>query len=227
LARNPSTGNPLKRLFRPETPQAYFRALADKLSDSVLLLNPDGTEFLGVNHAFLLLSGYTRPEVDAMSPSDLFMGEPGARALADALGLPQGQEVDAQDIPIQTRSDLTVLIDLSASRIGADDGPILLIARPSLRRKQVEDRARAQSSRVDTLVDMSERLMEGAVGALAASLDQAQKMLRASYVGLYRVSPTSPDYVLEGSLADVFREPLAWLRCEHPPSAHPTPGSAC
>jgi two-component system sensor histidine kinase AtoS len=208
LARNPTTGNPLKRLFRPETPQAYFRALADKLNDSVLLINPQGTEFLGANHAFLLLSGYTRPEVDAMSPSDLFMGEPGARALANALGLPQGQEVEARDIPIQTRNDLTVLIDINATRVGADDGPILLIARPSLRRKQVEDQARAQSSRVETLVDISERLMEGAVGALTASLDLAQKMLRASKLGLYRVSPSSPDYVLEGSLSEAFPERL-------------------
>ena len=204
MARETSTNNPLKRLFRSEPPPDTFRALADKLEDSVLLIGPEGSQILDVNHAFLLLSGYTRLEIETLSASQLFLGEPGARALADALALPQGQSLEARDVPIQTRNDVTLLVDLDASRVAGEASPILMTASPSLRRKQIEDQAAAQSARVEVLVDISERLMEGAVGALNASLDHAQTMLHASAVGLYRVSPTSPDYILEGSLSEAF-----------------------
>lgn len=204
MSRSAAPSNPLKRLFQPEQQQDLFRALADKLDEGVLVLGADGTAWVSANHAFLLLSGYGRTELDEMHPSDLFLGEPGARALADALNLKDSQELEAVDVPIQTRNELTVLVDLKASRTAGQGSPILLLVTPSIHRRQAQDLARARFDRLDVLVELSGRLIDGAVTALSTSLDQSQALFGAAALGLYRVSPSSPDYVLEGDLPEAF-----------------------
>src|SRR3989304_1193725 len=93
--------NPIPRLIKPDPYEDFFRSLADSLDDAVLLLSADAERLIVCNHAFLLLSGYARPEIEALSPADLFPDEAGQYGLTRPLetGAAGGRSGRAPPVP--------------------------------------------------------------------------------------------------------------------------------
>jgi PAS domain S-box-containing protein len=209
LARNLSSPtNPLRKLFGAEAQEDLFRALADRLDQAVLVLNPDGTRILSCNHVFPLLTGYTRDEIEHMRPSDLLQGEPGARALTHILETGAGSTSSASEVPLSTRQDQPVQVDLEASPIGGEGSPILVLANPSQERKRREEEASHRQSRLEGLAGIARDMLKSDVSSLPSALERAQSYLGADALALYRVSPLKPDYVLDGSLPESFPSEL-------------------
>ncbi|MFP3854541.1 MAG: ATP-binding protein [Anaerolineales bacterium] len=205
MARNLSSPtNPLRKLFGAEAQGDLFRALADRIDQAVLILNADGTRILTCNHILPLLTGYTREEIESMRPADLMQGEPGARALARILETSSGATTQATEIPLATRQDHPVQVDLEASPVGADGTPLLILARPSQERKRREEEASHRQTRLEGLASIARDMLQGDVHSLPMALERAQEYLAASALALYRVSHLHPDYVLDGILPDPF-----------------------
>lgn len=196
--------NPLRRLFSLDQSQDYFRALADRLEEAVLMLSADGRQILTCNHALLLISGYSRSDIESLPPSELFGGEPGGRVLTNVLETRPGTDTTASDVPIRTRTGDTMMLDLRATVVGKSGSPILITARPSNWRVQAEEDREARLDRLATLAQISSAVLDGDLSTLQDALNSARKTLRADALGLYRISPTSPDYVLDGEMPSGF-----------------------
>ena len=210
MARNLSSPtNPLRKLFGADAQEDLFRTLADRLERAVLILSPDGARVLTCNHALLLMTGFSRTELERMRPSDLFQGEPGARALTNLLQTSPGQLTHAKEVPLQTRRGQTILVDLEASPAGAAESPILLLLSPSQERRQRESAASTRQQRLSGLAEMSRQLLSADVTTLPAALEQVKPLINAACLAIYRVSPTQPDYILDGALPDSFPQSLA------------------
>src|SRR3989304_47394 len=107
-------GSPFARLLRPDPFQDFFRVLADTLKDAVLAISGDGTRLLACNHAFLLLTGYSRPDLENLTPAVLFTGEAGEQALGRLLGETDKPGARLQDVPLKTRDGPILLVDLDS-----------------------------------------------------------------------------------------------------------------
>ncbi len=168
------------------------------------MLSGDGEHILASNHALTLLSGYTRMELEEFPFSQLIPGETGQAALAEILRAWERPDCHLQDIPLRTREGSITLIDLDAYPTGPNGTPLLLVCNPSLLRQRRVERQRQQQERVNTLVAISSLLLEDREECLEAALELGRSLLGASVIGLYRVSPTGPDYLREGPLPEEF-----------------------
>lgn len=205
MARNLSSPtNPLKKLLQGDTQEDLFRALADRLEQAVLVFDPDATRVLTCNHALLLLTGFTRPELETMRASDLLQGEPGARVLAALAELEPGSSYTAQEVPFLSRDSNPIFVDLEAAHVGSEGTPLLLTARRSQDRRRQEERHGSHQSRLDALAAVADSMLGGGIGQLGIALEAARAPLGASALGVYRVSPNKPDYILDGALPDTF-----------------------
>jgi PAS domain S-box-containing protein len=205
LARNLSSStNPLRRLFATDIQEDLFRALADRLDRAILVLATDGKRFLTCNHPLLLLTGFTRREIEAIAPAQLFAGEPGARALAELIAAAPGQSSIAENVPLHTRADDPIIVDLEAAPIGGSGSPILVFVAIAEERQQQELESTSRQQRMRGLSEVARQLLASNVANLPSALQQAGEYLAADALALFRVSPTRPDYVLDGSLPDEF-----------------------
>lgn len=210
MARNLSSPtNPLRRLFATDVQEDLFRALADRLDQAILVLAPEAKRVLTCNHPLLLLTGFTRRELEQIPPAELFAGEPGARALANLLNTSPGQTSAAENVPLHTRSDEPIMVDLEASPVGGDGSPFLVFVSPTEERQQHELETTSRQQRMRGLAEVARKLLASNVANLLPSLEEAREYLGANALALYRVSPSQPDYVLDGDLPPEFPENLA------------------
>ncbi|MCL4368790.1 MAG: PAS domain-containing protein, partial [Actinobacteria bacterium] len=231
MPTNAQPANPIARLFRPDPSRELFRVLADSLGEVVFVLSPTADSLLACNHAFLLLTGFGRAEVESLSPGDLFPGVPGEATLAQLAAAWEGSELSLEQIALKPRQGEILLIDLTAYAVGSPRAAILVKARLSRERLEQDDRARAQGSLLQTMAEATAALLDTTSPPLPAVLNHARALLSADAIGLYRVSTTGPEYTLEGRLPEEFptslpstaldplQRPSSWSlgqRPEHP-----------
>ncbi|MGD8821894.1 MAG: ATP-binding protein [Anaerolineales bacterium] len=202
------SSNPLSRIFKDDPFRDLFQLLADSLDDAVLVISGDGERILTCNHEFLLLTGYARPDLEKLVPSNLIPGEAGQHALGRMLGSRPGAGVELLDIPLQTHADRISLIDILALPMGPPHHALLLRVRPASERIQQAEMKRAEQDRLRNLIHISDLILDESIDSLPSALDLARRLLLASNVGLYRVSAASPNYILDGELPEVFPDVL-------------------
>jgi PAS domain S-box-containing protein len=208
LPTSSQSSNPLSRIFKDDPYRDLFQLLADSLDDAVLVISGDGEKILTCNHEFLLLTGYARPDIENLVPSDLIPGEAGQHALGRMLGSRPGTGIELPDIPLQTHAESISLIDILALPMGPPHHAVLLRARPASERIQQAEMKRAEQDRLRNLIQISDLILDESIDSLPSALDLARRLLLASNVGLYRVSAASPDYILDGELPEVFPDVL-------------------
>jgi PAS domain S-box-containing protein len=220
--------NPLSKLFRLLPHRDLFRALADSLDQAVLVLSADAASIETFNHSFLLLSGYARTELEALEPADLFPDHERVdllQRLAEAEG---GPELALPGVPMRTREGELIPLDLQVLTVGTPKAALLIKAEPSDLREEGGLQARQGVAPLRELADL---LLGSGSADPSRSMALISDALQASAVGLYRVSPHEPDYVLEGSLPqgfparlaaaelDPLARPMSWAKGD--PAEHP------
>lgn len=211
----------MARLFRPDPYREFFRVLADSLDEAVLVVSGDGRRVLGSNHAFLLLSGYARSELDDLSPFDLFPAEEGALAIGRIVEPSDFAELRLEGIPLRTRAGSPATVDALARPVAPGRAAFLLTLVQSGAERAEEARRRATQERLDHLSSFARDLLQGTADSLPSALAAGRAILHAELLGLYRISPTDPDYVLVGALPEEFptRLPGTALKPFHRPTA--------
>ncbi len=220
--------NPLTKLFRLLPHRDLFRALADSLDQPVLVLSADAGTIESFNHAFLLLSGFARTELEPLAPADLFPMHEGIdfrRRVSDAEGFP---EVALQGIPLRTRAGDLIPLDMKVIAVGSPRAALLIRAEPTVEDERDE---RQGEQRIGLLRKLADLLLGGSTEDTHQAIELASLALQASAVGLYRLSASEPDYLLEGSLPhgfptslaaaelDLLSHPASWAKgdaAEHP-----------
>lgn len=204
MPTNAQPSSPLSRLFRPDPHRELFRILADSLADGVLVLPPDGSTILSCNHAFLLFTGFSRADAEALTPIQLFPGEPGEQLLASLNGDWPSTELHLQGLPLKTHAGDLLSVDLAASQVGSPRYVLLLRLRPSSERVRVEQHAASEAERLTHLVDLAASLLGPEGPSLALALSAARRLLRCEAIAAYRVSASDRAYALDGSLPAGF-----------------------
>lgn len=178
--------------------------LADSADAAILVLSSSPEQIITCNHAFLLLTGYARPEVEKLTPTQLFPAEGDQPGLAARLKDLPDPETQLMDVPLRNREGQTVRVDIVVRPAAASRSHFLLTAQPSTLRQAREESRGASRDRMTALAQMAVILGDKASGGLLEALDLARTLLGASALGLYRVSPSAPDYLLVGSLPEGF-----------------------
>ena len=199
----------LARILRSDPFRDLFRLLADSLPEAVLALSGDGRRLVAANHAFLLLTGYARNEIEALDPAQLFAGEAGERALNKVLGAWDSSETAQEDVPLRTRQGDIVRVDVHGRSTGSSRGGLLLTLHPVEERRRETDRRESRSQRLGRLVELTSGALASPAGTTSGAFEAAQPYLGAAMVGLYRLSGQGSDYVLDGSLPAAFPHELA------------------
>lgn len=211
--------HPLTRLLKPDPYHEFFRVLADSLDQAVLIISGTGDRILACNHAFLLLSGYARPEVEDLTPSSLLADEAGEQALLHLLASTSQPLTRLQDVPLRTRDGPCLLVDLDSRPIGPGCAYLLLTATPSSRRKDRDEAAHREHDRLTLLTRMADSLRASHPSPLDTILSTAMPLLRATVVGAYKSSPLTSHLTRTGPLPREFPDtlPNAALRSlQHP-----------
>jgi PAS domain S-box-containing protein len=206
LSKDTSPTNPIARFFKTDPYRELFYTLADTFESAVLVLSGTEPRLITCNHQFLLLTGYARKDLETLAPSELFPGEAGHLALEQILECWNASECHLEQVPFQTRSGDLIPIDLDAFPIVPGRSAILILAQPSQVRMAAVARQESETERLHTLLRITDRILEEGEGALPSVLSYAGTMLHAEYTAIYRLSPTSPDYMLIGSLPAEFPE---------------------
>ncbi len=226
-----STANPISRLLRIPPHRELFRTLSDSLDEPLLVLSGDASAIEGANHAFLLLSGYARNELEQLDPRDLLVGEQGQAVLTQLHDSEELTEITFEQISLRTREGAEEEMDLQVLPVGAPRSALLLKASPSHLRLDEQSVHHARGEQLDRLAEISRVLLEGASAGLARALELAPELISASAVGIYRLSANLPEYLLQGSLPEEFplklpatdfeplSEPILWSKGE--PAEHP------
>ena len=189
----------LTKLLKPHPHRELFGALADSVEDGVLVLDGSGKSVLAANHAFLLLTGYTRRELERLSAEALF---PQETRFADAPG------TLIPGLAVRTRSSESLALDVWPYPVGSPPTAILLKARASAVREQSAKRARLEGDRLAHLIEISGQFADSAINPSLTRFELAEQFLSASCVGVYRASPHSEDYLLDGTLPRDFLQSL-------------------
>ena len=206
---NSSVLSSIARFFRPDPYRDLFHILGDTLDDVVLVISSDSFQILSCNHAFLLLSGYARSEIEKLTFADLLTeGEEGTRVLNQLLSCSKTPDCIIEEVPIRTRNKEITPIDLHVRPAGLGSSTLLLIGSPVSDRIHIEDQRIAQQERLDTISQISTLILDEMVAALPSALDLAKRLLSASWIGLYRLSASKPDYILDGSLPPEFPQTI-------------------
>lgn len=201
--------NPIARFFKPVPYHDFFRILADTLEAAVLVISEDGSRIHAWNHAFLLLSGYARTDLDTLTPSELFPDETGEKTLGELLGSWEKHDFQLHDIPLYTHEGAIQLVDIKCHPISPSHSAFLMILNPSSLRKRFSEHRRAQEGRLKYFTDISRILLESGPSAFPAALEIGKEALNASSINLYRVSATTPGYILDNAQGIEFPATLA------------------
>lgn len=200
--------NPLTRLLKPDPYHDLFRVLADALEQAVFVISATGDRILACNHAFLLLSGYARPDLEELSPQTIFADDAGEQALLHLLASSDKPLIRLPDVPLRTRDGPTLLVDLESRPVGSGPAFLLLSAAPSSHRKDREEAAHQEHERLNLLAQMAGSLRASSPSGLESILSSALPLLHASAIGVYRASPTSSDLARIGNLPAQFPDSL-------------------
>ena len=198
----------ITRLLKPDQYREYFRILSDILSDSILVISSDGRRFISVNHAFLVLSGYSRTDLERLNPLSLFPGDSGIELKRAIFDCKSGAEVALQDMAMRTHPGNIVRIDLEARAIPATQDDILILARAANIRTRNERLKTAQMEQFQLLKGMMEDLFDAEDPSLEDALQKTTILLAGSMAGIYRVDPQEPAYNLASTLPASFPEVL-------------------
>ena len=114
MAKDTSPSNPLARLFKSDPHRELFHTLADSLDQALLVISGSEARVLACNHAFILLSGYARRDLDDLTPADIFVNEPGRQALQRFEKCWEEPEISLQDVPLRTQDGRVIQVDLKA-----------------------------------------------------------------------------------------------------------------
>ena len=199
----------LSRWFRGDPFRDLFRVLSDAQDEAMLVIDAEGRNILNANHALLLLSGYARDELETLDGSRLLHSEDTASdgsAWLTSIHLPEAR---FQEFLLETRDGLHTAVDLKVLAVGSPATAYLIEVRPSESRLKADQARQAQHERLHTLAEITTALLDGTLHALPAILPLAASVLCAEYVGVYRVSPTEPHYLLEGELPEAFPPALS------------------
>jgi PAS domain S-box-containing protein len=199
--------DPISRFFKPGRYRDYFQVLVDALDVAILVISSDDFNILTGNHAFLLLTGYSRAELDELTFQDLLVEE-NKTLLIQLLECSQKPDCIFEEMPILTRSGETTVIDFRVLHIGKEPTDLILLGTPASERIHVMDRRLAEEQRLETLIHISKLIIDEMVTSFPSVLDLAKRLLCSTFTALYRVSASSPSYILEGSLPSDFPETL-------------------
>lgn len=193
-------------MFKSDPHRELFNTLADTLERAVLVISGTEPRLITCNHAFLLLSGYARTDLDALTTSEIFVNE-GGREFLDGLDeCWETSDCEYLDVPMRTQAGKVLPIDLEAHPIAPPRTAILLLAKPSASRTSAATQHEMQHMRLSTLAAMTQQALEFGDEALPNILNMTKQLLSATYVSIYRGSASSPDYLIEGPLPPEFPE---------------------
>lgn len=190
----------LAKFLKPHPYRELFGALADSSDEGVLVLDGNARSILAANHAFLLLTGYTRKELEQLTAGELFLAE---------TRLAGSPELQMPNVPLRTRDGSQLLLDMRTYPIGSPASAILLKVRATSERLREEHRGKVEAERLVHLIELSTLISESTTETLSDIIQLAKQVLSAEAAGVYRVSPHSPDYLLEGPLSKAFPTSLA------------------
>lgn len=215
------SGSGLSRLLKSDPYREYFRSLSDVLSDSVLVISSDGRRFISANHAFLVLSGFSRTELDRLAPISLFPSDSGTSIKRALFDCKNGSEVSLEDLALRTHQGSIVRIDLEARAVPAAQNDILLIMRASSIRSREQQLQSARKQQLELLQGMMNDLFNTDSPSLEVALKLINDMLAASLAGMYRVDPQEPVYNQASPLPSSFPEtlPLDMIQSLEKPSS--------
>jgi two-component system sensor histidine kinase AtoS len=206
LARDTAPSNPIARFFKSDPHRELFHTLADTLDSAVLVLSGTEPRLITCNHQFLLMTGFTRKDLDSLSPSDLFTEVEGQTALEKILQPWDTPECYLQEVPIRTRSGDLLWVDVQALSVTPTHEAVLVLAKLSQARFSTEAHERAEAERLNLLMEISDLAIESGAATLSLVLERIKAMLSASHAGMYQVAPTTPEYTLAGILPPEFPE---------------------
>ncbi len=173
------------------------------------MLTSDGQQVLSANHAFLLLTGYSRSEISEISPQALFPAGTADDPLARILNAWGSVDVELNDVPLINRQGEVVRVNLQARASSGPAEAILIQLGPAAVRQQEEQQRVASAGRLDRLAHLASLLLEPAPDALTALVSPARDLLNADALGIYAVSAAGPEYLLQGSMPADFPASLA------------------
>ncbi|OGO18842.1 MAG: hypothetical protein A2Z14_15155 [Chloroflexi bacterium RBG_16_48_8] len=208
MPSNTSTVYRFSSLFKPDPYRDFFRVLADSLSESVIVIAGDGRRILASNHAFTLLSGFSRTELEELHFLNLLAVEEGERTLGQILLAWDNPESILEDVPLRTRQGSIELIDISLRPIGPLGSAILLMCAPSQKRKYTQARENARQEQLKTILTLSALLVGEHDDPLNEILEISKPIISATTMGLYQVSAFHPDYERVGPLPPDFPKTL-------------------
>jgi PAS domain S-box-containing protein len=191
-------------LFRPDAYRDLFRVLADSLDEAVLVLTDESQQVQTCNHAFLLLTGYARSDVESLAPRELF-STPASTAWLESLpGLTFPPDHHFEDIDVHTRDGVDVRVDVLAQAVGSARTAIVLRLEPSDARRRDERAAERRASLLHAVARLSELVEEAGPGSINEALAIGRELLGADHLALYKISASGPDYDLVGTLPPEF-----------------------
>ncbi len=206
MARDTSPTNPIARFFKSDPHRELFETLADTIDSAVLVLSGTEPRLINCNHQFLLITGYSRKDVETLSPSDLFAEVEGQAALDKILKPWDTPECILDEVPIRTQSGELLWIDLQALSATPTHDVILVLARPSRERFSSEAQQRAEEARMSFLVDISTLVIDSGASTMAQILERINALLSATHTGMYQVDASNPTYTMVGDLPAAFPE---------------------
>jgi len=208
LPSNTSTVYRFSSLFKSDPYRDFFRVLADSLSESVILISGDGRRILASNHAFTLLSGFSRSELEGLRFSNLLTADDSERTLGQILLAWDNPESTLEDISLRNRQGSIELIDIAIRPIGPLGSAILLMCVPSQMRKYTQARENARQEQLKTILTLSTLLVGEQDDPLNEILEISKPIISATTMGLYQLSAFHPDYERLGPLPPDFPQTL-------------------
>lgn len=191
----------LSRIFRPDPHRDLFNTLAEALDLAVLVADVVSGDILSGNHPFLILSSYSRPELGQIALVDLIHDQMILDQLHSAT---PNRPLQLEGIPLIRRDGSAVDVDIRADYAQTEPSSLILQITPSQKRVHQASLLDAQGEKLASLAAISSLLMEDSVNAIPTALKLAIKVFGAAYAGMYRISPSTPDYVLNGLLPKAF-----------------------
>jgi len=208
LAKDTSPTNPLARIFKSDPHRELFHTLADSLDQALLVISGSEARVLTCNHAFLLLSGYARRDLDDLTPADIFVNEPGRQALQRLEKCWEDPEISLQAVPLRTQAGRVIQVDLKARPVPPPRTAIMVFLQSTEERQASEGRELLAPRRLYTLAEMARSILAEGGASLPALIGFSKEFLRASHVALYRLGAMAPDFLIEGAMPSEFPEKL-------------------
>lgn len=189
------------RIFRRDPHRELFQALAESSEDAILVVNQEDGAVVTCNHPFLILSSYSRPELEEVRLPDLIHDQ----MLLDQLDTTApNRPVKLKGVPFILRDGSANDVDILSTYVTTAPPALLLQLQPTYLREQHENLVDHLAAKTKALASMSDVLLDDGVNALPSALDLAKEVFGADYVGMYRISAASPGYQLTGTLPEAF-----------------------